>query len=388
MKLLVLTTQDQFFSTHVVERASFFLKNGWTVTVAFQFTNDVLVERVRSLGFEVFDTRIERQSINPFTQFAALYRLIKLYFQVMPDIVWHLGAKSIIYGTFVTRLVRFRKDVGIVNAPIGLGFVYASDSFLAKLLKPVVTVLYGLSLNPKGSKVIVENFDDLNYFVGKKFLKKKDAFCILGAGVNTKKFFPNFKRKKCCTVVMAARLIKEKGVWDYIKVAEMLYENHIQVKMLLVGEPDYGNPSSLSKQEFDMLKMNAAIDCRGFCSDMPKVLREADIFCLPSFYREGLPRALIEAASCGLVILTTDTIGCREVIRGNNGFLFKPHDVSKMYELITYLVSNQSEMLLMRKNSRRVAIEYFDTERICRRTLSVVQALYEEIRSRKDQRFN
>lgn len=260
----------------------------------------------------------------------SIFRLFKIQSESKPDVSFHLGAKAIFYGTFTARI--FNSNVGIINAPIGLGYVFASKTIKARLLRSVVLFLYKLFLNPERSQVIVKNFDDINCFVEKGYLNLKDSFCILGAGVNTNQFapLPFSQRNSVCTVVMASRLINEKGVYDFVEVANRLHKMKIPVKMRLVGEPDYGNPSSITKKEFETIQKNPALECLGYQRNVIPFLQTAHICCLPSFYREGLPRILVEATSARLAILTTDTIGCRETVREQNGFLFQIHDVDEL----------------------------------------------------------
>lgn len=380
MRLLIVTTQDRFFLTHICDRALYFQSLGWEVGVAVQVTDYRYSRKIKKLGFTLFDTKIERQSLNPFIEISRLITLIKFYKVYKPSVVWHLGVKAIGYGTVAALFLRRMRQVGIVNSPIGLGFVFASNSVKARLVRPIVKIIYKVLLNPRNSKVIVENPDDISSFITAGALSPADAYCILGAGVDTSQFKPLIKKKKkeLCTVMMASRLIKEKGVWDFVKAAELLSEMNIPVRMVLVGEPDYGNPSSLSKAEFEKLKKNPALECWGFKANMSSTLVQADIFCLPSYYREGLPRVLIEAASCGLAIVTTDTIGCREVIRNKNGFLFQPRDVNKLVQLICFLVFNPNEVVAMGERSRLVALTYFDKTLICRETFNVFKLVCEE----------
>lgn len=375
MRILVVTTQDRFFLSHIQERASYFKRQGCIVGVAAQKTSDESAKRIQDLGFNFFDTGIERQSINPFSQVAALIRLFKIQSIFRPDISYHLGAKAIFYGSFVSRL--YNSKVGIVNAPIGLGYVFASKRIKAKLLKPIVLWCYRQFLNPKNSRVIIENLDDIQFFVKKRYLKPKDAFCILGAGVDTNHFtpLPFSSRNSVLTVIMASRLIKEKGVFDFIEAANKLYKLKVPVKMQLVGEPDYGNPSSLTEKEFEELKHNPAIDCVGYKKDIAPFLQKAHICCLPSFYREGLPRVLVEACSCGLAIITTDSIGCKESVRNGNGFLIAPHDIEKLVQYIEFLVQNPAELENMTQKSRTVALQYFDTQIISKRTFEIFKTL-------------
>lgn len=380
MKLLIFTTQDKFFRSHIYDRALYFLKRNWEVGVVFQVTDPLLIGELEKKGIKVFNSKIERKSINPVYELLSILRVISIYRAFSPDIVWHLGAKAIFYGTLAAKLLRLTKLVGIVNAPIGLGYVYASKSLKALLLRPLLNILYKYLLNPSFSRIIIENTDDINDFVRKGFLNAKDAFCVLGAGVDTEQFVPLTRvGREVCVVVMAARLIKEKGVHDFITAAESLYRENLPVRMLLVGEPDYGNPSSVTEQEYEKIKQNPAVECLGFRSDMAIVLGQADVFCLPSFYREGLPRVLIEAASCGLPIITTDTVGCRESVRNKNGFLLPPRNVESLIRAIKYLVLNSEERRQMGKNSREVAINYFDTKKICKRHYEIFNSLWLEI---------
>lgn len=381
MRVLIVTTQDSFFLSHVRERAEYFKNMGAEVGVAAQKTSDSLVQQIESLGIPFFDTKLERKSLNPITQLKALFRLFFIQRSFKPNISYHLGAKAIFYGTATARI--YNKKVAILNAPIGLGYVFASNQIKARLLRPVVISLYRLFLNPTNSRVIIENWDDINFFVKKGILNQKDAYCILGAGVDTNHFSPGTPDDKnsVCTVVMASRLIKEKGVNDFVEVAEKLFKENIPVRMQLIGLPDYGNPSSLSRQEYEKLKLNPAVECLGYHRDIAPFLRKAHICCLPSFYREGLPRVLVEAASAGLAILTTDVVGCRESVRGENGFLFHPHDNKKLFHFIYYLVRNPHILKKMGQNSRSVALEFFDTRLICKRTYDVAIGLFNSRRN-------
>ena len=376
MRILITTTQDRFFLSHILGRAVYFKNKGNTVAVAAQKTSDELVKKIELSGLTFYDTGIERQSLNPITQIKALLNLFNIHREFCPDVSYHLGAKSIFYGTLISRL--FNSNVAIINAPIGLGFVFASDTIKANLLRPFVLFLYKLFLNPARSKVIVENWDDINFFIKKGYLRPKDSFCILGAGVNTDVFcpIPFEDRNDICTVIMASRLIKEKGVWDFINAARRLKQLGVPVRMQLVGEPDFGNPSSLTKEEFLDLCSSTEIECLGYRSNMVPVLQKAHICCLPSYYREGLPKILIEAASVGLAILTTDTIGCKEAVKDNNGYLFPPHDIDKMVELIQFLAKNPQEMKRLGQNSRRVAKAYFDSALINKRTYDLIKSLF------------
>lgn len=372
MKLLILTTQDRFFLSHVLERALYIKNKGWEIVVATEKTSDDYFKRIQRFGFRVYDTQIKRKSINPFSQLKDIITLSNIYKCEKPDVCWHLGAKYIFWGTLVTRL--FIPYSKIINSPIGLGFIYTSKSFKARLLRPLVTLLYKMLLNPKNSFVIIENNDDIELFIRINALEKASVALIPGAGIDTRVFIPSQEKEKICQVVMLSRLIIEKGVYEYIRAAKILHEEKVPVQMILVGEPDYGSPSSVTKSEYEMLQQSDFIKCLGYSENVLDILQSSHVCCLPS-YREGLPRALIEATSCGLPVITTDAVGCRDIVLNENGLLIKVGDVNGLCQAIKFMVENPDKRKKMGINSRRLAVSRFDSKKNCDQTYKVVENL-------------
>lgn len=212
-----------------------------------------------------------------------------------------------------------------------------------------------------------------------KAAKKEDIHLIPGAGINTEVYVPNEKavHNEICTVVMVARLIKEKGVHEFIAVAEKSYKENLPLKFLLVGSPDFSNPSSLTEQEYQNLKKNPAVECIGFTENVLPLLQQSDIACLPS-YREGLPRSLIEACSCGLPIVTTDTVGCREIVINNNGLIVPVANKEALFNAIKTLAFSEKIRKRMGVNSRSLAVKRFETNKISEQTYQIVESLYEQ----------
>ena len=376
MKLLILTTQDRFFLSHLLERAQYIQDKGWEVIVATEKTSDDYFRRIQQFGFKVYDTQIKRKSINPFSQLQDIITLSKIYKHEKPDVCWHLGAKYIFWGTIAVRI--FIPHVKIINSPIGLGFIYVSKSVKARLLRPLVTLLYKVLLNPKNSFVIVENHDDIEFFVKINAVKEASVVLIPGAGINTRTFTPSKTKEKICQVVMLSRLIREKGVYEYIRAAKILHEEKVPVQMILVGEPDYGSPSSVTESEYKVLQQCDFIKCLGYQKNVLGILQSSHVCCLPS-YREGLPRALIEATSCGLPVITTDAVGCRDIVINENGLLIKVGDIGELCNAIRFMVENPAERKKMGDKSRELAINRFDSEKICAQTYEVLENLISEM---------
>lgn len=375
MNLIIFIGQDRFFLSHVKDRAKFFAQKGFNVYVLGRKTDDRYVKQIESLGFKFYDSKIRRDSINPFVALLNFINVVSIYKSIKPEIVFHFGAKPIFIGTLAAKLLQ--GSVFILNAPIGLGHVFICKTIKAKLLRIVVIFLYKLLLNPKKSKVIVENQDDIRFFLNLKAANVDDIYLIPGAGINTEVYVPNKKirRTKECTIIMVARLIREKGVYEFIAAAEKSYLNHLPLKFVLVGSPDFNNPSSLTEFEYKNLLKNPAIECVGYTENVLPLLQQADIACLPS-YREGLPRSLIEACSCGLPIITTDTVGCREIVINSNGLTVPVRDEKALFDAIKTMASSNDMRIKMGINSRDLALKRFDTNKISEQTYQVVESLY------------
>ena len=374
MNLIVFVGQDRFFLTHVKDRAEFLARKGFNVHVLGEKTSDRYVKQIERLGFKFYDTKIRRDAINPVEALWNFINVISIYRRIRPDVVFHLGAKAIFFGTVSAKLLG--NSVSIVNAPIGLGHLFICKTTRARILRNIVTFLYKLLLCTNKSKVIVENQDDINFFIGLGAVKKEDIFLIPGAGIDTELFIPSEKINcsKTCTIIMVARLIKEKGIYEFIASAEMSYEERLPLKFIVVGSPDGNNPSSLTRAEYENLLKNPAIECVGFTENVLPLLQRADIACLPS-YREGLPRSLIEACSCGLPIVTTDTVGCREIVINNNGLIVPVGDKEALFNAIKTLAFSEKLRRNMGMNSRNIAVQRFETNKISEQTYNVMELL-------------
>lgn len=375
MNLIFFVAQDRFFLSHVKDRAEYFARKGWKIHVLAQKTSTHYVEQIEAQGFEFYDTEVRRDAIDPITALKNARRIISLYKKISPQVVFHLGAKAIFLGTFATKFLTHLPAV--INAPIGLGHVFICKTRKAKMLRHITVFLYKHFLNPKHSRVIVENEDDINFFLSLGAVNKDHIFLIPGAGIDTKKFAPVVKQNSdgVCRVVMVARLIREKGVYEFISVANRIYREHLPITCLLVGAPDFHNPSSMTDREYRDLQDNPALKCLGFTENVIPVLQQADIACLPS-YREGLPRSLIEACSCGLPIVTTNTVGCREIVLNNNGLTVPVGDKQALYEALVSMSRSPEMREEMGKNSRKLALDRFETNKISEQTYKVVENLY------------
>ena len=374
-KLLFNLTEDWFFCSHFLERALAAKKVGYSIFVLSRqsLKKDVL----ENYGVKFISVPFDRKSTNPFYEFYILIRIILIYKKVRPDIVHQVAAKPIIYGSIAARICRIKS---VINAPVGMGYVFTSDTIKAKILRPLLNILFKFLINShngvnKRNKVIFENHDDLNYFINLKAVDPKNACIIQGAGVMIKQNYKPQKNKKIPTIALVARMLKDKGINEFVEASKIVNREKILGNFLLVGDIDPGNPSSLKRQTLIKWNDDKVIKWVGWVDNVDEILKKTDILCLPS-YREGLPKALIEGAAYGLPIVTTNTVGCKDVVEdGVNGFLVPIKDVEQLSKRILELIKSKDLRNKMGMASFNIASRKFSSEKINSQTLDVYKEM-------------
>ena len=375
-KILFNITEDWFFLSHFLSRALSAQKDGFEIYVCCNETNKKKI--IEKYGIKFLRLPYKRPNINPLYQFYILIRLLWIIIKVKPHIIHNIALKPIIQGSIASRLLKINS---VVNAPVGMGYIFISKNIKAKLLKPILIFFLRILLNShngknKGRKVIFENFDDLNYFKKLKAVDSNDAFVISGAGVEIDKTFSKRKIKnKIPKVVLIARMLKDKGIHEFFEAFQILKNKKIKCQFVLVGDIDPLNPASLERSTLEKWQEAKAIEWLGWVDDVEKVLLQTDILCLPS-YREGLPKSLVEGAAAGLPLVATNTVGCREVvIDGQNGFLVPIKDPVSLAAAIQKLILNSSLRKLMGIESFKMATSKFSSSKINALTLKVYNEL-------------
>jgi glycosyltransferase involved in cell wall biosynthesis len=309
-------------------------------------------ERFASLGLRWRPLPFTRRSLNPIDQARAVAGLARIYANERPDVVHHFTIKSAVYGSIAARLTRVPT---IVNSIAGLGSAAGQTSLsehgLARRL-----AFASLRLALRNTHVIVQNPDDGEFLIRQRIVEAARCQLIKGSGVDLARFRPTRKRTLGVTVLLASRLLWSKGIKEFVEAAIKVRSRHPQVRFVIAGDADPGNPDTLLPADLDELSRNSNIVMRGHVDDMPSLLAETDIVALPTSYGEGVPRILVEAAACGLPLITTDAPGCREIVRpGVNGYLIKARDVGALAEAIDRLASNHSLRGAMGVQSRLFA---------------------------------
>ncbi len=370
-KLLYLITEDWFFCSHFMERAKAAQAQGFEIVVLTRARSHG--QRIRDAGFQLQPLAIDRSGTGFFNELRTLHEIWRAYREHRPDLVHQIAMKPIIYGSLVARMQGLR---AVLNAPVGMGFLFTSDTARARLLRPLVRMLLRWLLNPRGSKVVFENEEDLRDCVRDGMVCIADAVLIPGAGIDTAMFQPDLVPARGASVVlMAARLLRDKGVAEFVAAARLLHERGVPARCWLVGAPDAGNPSSFSTVQLDAWKTQADVELLGHRDDIAALLRKADIACLPS-YREGLPKFLLEAMATGLPVVSTDVVGCRQaVLDGVTGLLVPARDPVALADALQRLVEDGAARARMGAAGRARALSEFADERIQQLTLAQYQAL-------------
>ncbi|EGQ8547083.1 glycosyltransferase, partial [Vibrio parahaemolyticus] len=271
--------------------------------------------------------------------------------------------KPVLYGGVVNKVLLNFRPKKMVFSVTGLGSASMSDNIGGKLLWKILKLVYKFIFSAKNTSVIFENSDDQNLFLRFNVVKE-NSYIVNGAGVDVNEFSPSSDKPNPVKVILVARLLKDKGVREFIDAGCILNEKKVPVELLLVGATDLDNPSSMTDDEIDLASTSGNVQVLGFKTDVAECYRNANIACLPS-YREGLPKSLIEAASCGLPIITTDVPGCRQMVHGGeNGILVPVKDSVSLAQAIETLVNNADMRINMGIRSREIAEHKYSKETI------------------------
>jgi glycosyltransferase involved in cell wall biosynthesis len=332
--------------------------------------------RLREAGFRWVSLSMDRRSLNPFREILVLTRLALLYRRERPDVVHHFTVKCVVYGAAAAAFARIPARV---NAVAGLGYVFSNNSLKARLLRPLVRGLMRWSLNNTQSRLILQNPDDVKAFTLAGIVDASTVHLIKSSGVDTHRFQPTDGASvpgQPTRVLLAARLLWDKGIAEYVQAARKLRGAGLPIRFLLAGAPDHGNPASVRQDEIDAWAAEGVIEALGHVDDMRAQLANTDIMVLPSYYGEGVPRSLIEAAACGLPIVTTDSQGCREVVTdGVDGLLIPVRDSEALAEAIQRLHESPALRRELGVAARQRALAKFDESIVIEKTLAVYHEL-------------
>ncbi|MBO6253228.1 MAG: glycosyltransferase family 4 protein [Bacteroidaceae bacterium] len=371
-KLFIIVNVDWFFLSHRLPVALAAQKAGWDVTIVTADTGKL--KDISAKGLKVIDLPMSRSGMNIFQELGTLRFLTRLYKRETPDVLHHVGMKTILWGTLAAK---FAKVKGVVNAVSGLGGFFAEDNkgMLAKVMPKV------LRYSHHGQKLLVifQNHEDEAMYVKKGIISKGQARFIKGSGADLKEFCytPEPVDGKV-NVILTARMIVEKGVFLLTEAAERLrreYEDKLE--FWLVGGLD-DHPGAITKEQLDTACDGKYIKWLGYRTDVKELLQSSHIVAFPSYYMEGLPKSLIEATAIGRPIITTQSIGCKDTVDdGVNGYLIPTKDVGALVEKLRLLIDNADLRQKMGKAAREKAEKEFSLDVVIEKHLNIYNELLE-----------
>lgn len=370
IKLFIVVNVDWFFLSHRKDVALAAKEVGWDVTIVTADTGKL--KDIEALGLKTINLPMSRSGMNIIEELKTLNWLRKLYKRERPDVVHHVGMKTILWGTLAAK---FSKVHGVVNAISGLGGFFAEDNkgLLSKILPKVLK----FSHNRKNLLCIFQNDDDWGLYVKHGIIVHEQGRFIKGSGVDLNQFCytPEPEEGKI-KVMLTARMIVEKGIFLLTEAAERLrskYED--KVEFLLVGGLD-DHPGAITKEQLEAVCDGKYIQWLGYRTDILDLLKQCHIMAFPSYYMEGLPKSLIEADAIGRPIITSNSVGCKEtLVDGYNGFLIQPKDVDALTAKLDLLLSDKELRVKMGKNARKYAEDYFSIEIVKERHLAIYNEL-------------
>ncbi len=368
--LLFVVNVDWFFVSHRLPIAIEAMQHGYEVHLATQMTGQE--ERLRELGIICHPMSIDRGYGGFLHIMHFLWSLCGLFRKTRPDIVHLVSIKPVIFGGIAARLTGTKNVVASIS---GLGFVFIAKGLMAGLRRRLVQLLYRLSLGNGKATIIVQNTSDRDDF--KRMIGKPDMETILirGSGVDLDQYPLTPLPEGPLRIVMAARLLHDKGVVEYLSAARILRDKGLDITFLLAGDVDPANPACISQSELTAMKEEGVVTFSGHVQDVASLMASCHLVVLPS-YREGLSKVLIEAAACGRAIVTTDVPGCRDaIVSGETGLLAEPRDAASLAAAIEQATGDRQRLEEMGKAGRRFAEATFDVRQVVARHLEIYDAL-------------
>lgn len=371
--ILFVGNDVRYFIMHRLHLAVAAQEAGFDVQVALPEGEEKKV--ILGKGMPVHHIPLRRGGIHFWSDLAAVVALYKLYKKLKPDIVHHHTIKPVIYGGIMARLAGQKN---VVSSITGLGYAFGKKGFQSSILRRLIIQAYKVALTDSRSRVIFQNSDDQELFVGRSVVGKKSARLIKGSGVDLVKYRVKAERNGKPTVMLVSRMLWDKGIGEFVEASKLLKTRCVDSNFVLVGDVDPVNPGTVSRKQMLSWRDSGVIEWNGWVDDISRIYENAHVVCLPSKYGEGVPRSLIEAAACGRPIVTTDSPGCREIVRdGDNGFLVPVGDSESLAAAIQRLIESPDLRRKMGSRSRTIAESEFSQEKVIKETMEVYRELLE-----------
>ncbi len=368
--LLYLVTEDWYFWSHRLPIARAARDQGWEVLVATRVGSHG--ERIEQEGFRLIPIKMRRRSLAPWREFTTVAELVEIYRRERPDLVHHVAMKPALYGSLAAAITGVP---AVVNALAGMGYVFTSSAVKARLLRALISAGFRRLLDRANARLILQNPDDVAAMSAGTVARKRIVL-IRGSGVDTTAFAPVPEPEGTPVAVMVSRMLWHKGVGELVEAARLLRQRGVPLRVVLVGSPDPENPASIPERQLRDWNASGDVAWWGERSDIAKIWANCHIAVLPSFYREGLPKSLLEAAACGRPLVAADVFGCREVVRdGATGLLVPPRDARALADALERLAKDPDLRRRMGAAARDLVAREMSEQVVVAQTMALYRSL-------------
>lgn len=371
-RLLFVVNVDWFFVSHRLPIARLAQQRGYEVHLAAAFEPQTR-QQLEDLGIRTHPLHWSRSGAGPLELLRSCRELIALLPSFRNDIAHLVTLKPVLLGGMAARLLGLRR---VVMAIPGRGSVFSARGMLGTLRRWCALAAYRYAYDPGRTRVIVQNVEDRDYFVERGVFRAADVILIRGSGADIRLFTERPEPDGIPVVVLASRMLREKGIADFVVAAGILRRQGSQARFVLVGDPDPGNPHSHTQAEIEQWVSAGEVEWWGHRADMHEVFHQSHIVCLPTYYGEGVPKVLIEAAASTRPIVATNRPGCRDIVRdGHNGLLVPERAPEALAAAIAHLLADRDLRMQMGKRGRQLVEEQFTADLVAEHTLGVYQEL-------------
>lgn len=346
-----------------------FIHMGHKVLAVASGANDDDINEIESLGAHYVEAPSERTGTNVFVDLKTMNFYRKLFYEIRPEYVISYTIKPVIWSGIALASNNYTNFTALIT---GLGYSFQGLSLKRKVIRIIVSFLYKLSLK-RADQVIFQNNEDLTYFVEKKIVSNLKVNTIPGSGVPIHHFAQKPLRTPPIIFLMISRLLKEKGIYQFFEAARQVKMRFPEARFQLLGGLDQ-SPDGINQRQLNELSNLDYVEYLGETQDVRPYIENCHVFVLPSYYREGLPRTILEAMSVGRAVLTTDHSGCRDaIVEGCNGWLVPVQDSNALVEKMVWFIENPNKTELMGLASRQIIKERFDVRKVNDKILEIIR---------------
>ena len=373
-KILIIVNRAEFLLSHRYEICLEIIQRGYELHIISPPNSNVVPQFFQD-GMHHHPVDFFDDSLMPHKLFSTTYEIIKIIKKINPDLVHSIAMKSVVCGGIATRICN---TSSVVSSIAGLGLVFSSGQFKYCVVRKILRYVLSFCFTHNNHVVIMQNDNDKNILKNSGVLSKAKVHLIRGSGVNLDVFKFTPEPNGIPIVLFASRLITEKGLGDLVTAVKILQSQNIKLRLLVAGVPDPMSPNPIPEDVLHDWSQSGLIERLGFQSEMQNLISECNIFCFPSFYGEGVPKVLLEAASCGRPVITTDHPGCRDAINSDTGMLVpinKPHALAMSLKI---LIEDDLLRLKMGKKARELAEKNYSVHAVVKSHIEIYQSIIKD----------